>query len=334
VRKSGGGRKRSTDSDPELRSDLERLVSPQTRGDPESPLRWTCKSTRKLADELKAMKPGRSVSQYLVRKLLHEMGYSLQAVRKTREGTEHPDRDAQFHHINDTVAAYQKRDQPVISVDTKKKELVGDFKNAGREWQPTGEPETARVHDFLIPELGKVNPYGVYDPTRDEGWVNVGTDHDTAAFAVASIRGWWQSMGRKAYPQASELLITADGGGSNSSRSRLWKLELQKLCDETGLSIAVRHFPPGTSKWNKVEHRLFSHITQNWRGRPLESHEVIVNLIANTTTKGGLKVEARLDENTYATGVKVSDKELQTLRIERCEFHGDWNYTIHPKKEL
>jgi len=331
VRKPGGGRKRTTDSDPELRSDLERLVSPQTRGDPESPLRWTCKSTRKLADELKAMKPGRSVSQYLVRKLLHEMGYSLQAVRKTREGSEHPDRDAQFHHINDTVAAYRKRDQPVISVDTKKKELVGDFKNAGREWQPEGEPETARVHDFLIPELGKVNPYGVYDPTRNEGWVNVGTDHDTAAFAVESIRGWWRSMGRKAYPQASELLITADGGGSNSSRSRLWKLELQKLADETGLSIAVRHFPPGTSKWNKVEHQLFSHITQNWRGRPLESHEVIVNLIANTTTKAGLKVHARLDETAYATGVKVSDQELQTVQIERCEFHGDWNYAIHPK---
>jgi hypothetical protein len=331
VRRPGGGRKPTTDSDPELRNDLERLVSPQTRGDPESPLRWTCKSTRKLADELKAMKPGRSVSQYLVRKLLYEMGYSLQAMRKTREGSEHPDRDAQFHHINDTVATYQELDQPVISVDTKKKELVGDFKNAGREWQPTGEPETARVHDFLIPELGKVNPYGVYDPTRDEGWVNVGTDHDTAAFAVESIRGWWRSMGREAYPQARELLITADGGGSNSSRSRLWKLELQKLADETGLSIAVRHFPPGTSKWNKVEHRLFSHITQNWRGRPLESHEVIVNLIANTTTKAGLKVQARLDENTYATGVKVSDEELQAVQIERCEFHGDWNYTIHPK---
>jgi hypothetical protein len=331
VRRPGGGRKRTTDIDPELRSDLERLVSPQTRGDPESSLRWTCKSTRKLADELKAMKPGRSVSQYLVRELLHEMGYSLQAVRKTREGSEHPDRDSQFHHINDTVAAYQKRGQPVISVDTKKKELVGDFKNAGREWQPKGEPETARVHDFLIPELGKVNPYGVYDPTRNEGWVNVGTDHDTAAFAVESIRGWWRSMGRKAYPQASELLITADGGGSNSSRSRLWKLELQKLADETGLSIAVRHFPPGTSKWNKVEHRLFSHITQNWRGRPLESHEAIVNLIANTTTNTGLKVQARLDENAYTTGVKVSDQELQTVQIERCEFHGDWNYAIHPK---
>ena len=333
VRRPGGGRKTTTDSDPELRNDLQRLVSPQTRGDPGSPLRWTCKSTRKLADELKAMKPGRTVSQYLVRKLLHEMGYSLQAVRKTREGSGHPDRDAQFHHINDTVAAYQKRDQPVISVDTKKKELVGDFKNAGREWQPTGEPEIARVHDFLIPELGKVNPYGVYDPTRDEAWVSVGTDHDTAAFAVESIRGWWRSMGRTAYPRARELLITADGGGSNSSRSRLWKLELQKLADESGLTIAVRHFPPGTSKWNKIEHRLFSHITQNWRGRPLESHEVIVNLIANTTTKAGLKVQARLDENTYVTGVKVSDEELQTVRIERCDFHGDWNYTIHPKNE-
>jgi len=331
VRRPGGGRKQATETDPELRGDLERLVSPQTRGDPESPLRWTCKSTRKLADELKAMKPGRTVSQYLVRTLLHEMGYSLQAMRKTREGSEHPDRDAQFSHINDTVARCQMRNQPVISVDTKKKELVGDFKNAGCEWQPKGAPETARVHDFLIPELGKVNPYGVYDPTRNEGWVNVGTDHDTAVFAVESIRRWWRSMGEQAYPQAGELLITADGGGSNSSRSRLWKLELQKFADETGLIIAVRHFPPGTSKWNKIEHRLFSYITQNWRGRPLESHEVIVNLIAGTTTKAGLKVQAQLDENTYATGVKVSDQELQTVKIERCDFHGEWNYSIHPR---
>lgn len=331
VRRPGGGRKPTTDSDPQLRSDLERLVSPQTRGDPESPLRWTCKSTRKLAEELKAMKPGRTVSQYLVRELLYEMGYSLQSVRKTREGSKHPDRDAQFHHINATVAAYQQQGQPVISVDTKKKELVGDFKNAGREWQPKGRPETARVHDFLIPELGKVSPYGVYDPTRNEGWVNVGTDHDTPAFAVAGIRGWWQSMGREAYPHARELLITADGGGSNSSRSRLWKVELQKLSDETGLSIAVRHFPPGTSKWNKIEHRLFSHISRNWRGRPLESHEVIVNLIANTTTEAGLKVQARLDENAYPTGVTVSDRELETVHIQRCDFHGDWNYAIHPR---
>jgi len=331
VRRSGGGRRPTTDSDPQVRSDLERLVSPQTRGDPESPLRWTCKSTRKLAEELKTMKPGRTVSQYLVRDLLHQMGYSLQSVRKTREGSEHPDRDAQFHHLNATVASYQKQGQPVISVDTKKKELVGDFKNAGREWQPTGKPETARVHDFIIPELGKVSPYGVYDPTRNEAWVNVGTDHDTAAFAVASIRGWWQSMGREAYPQARELLITADGGGSNSSRSRLWKVELQKLADEIGLSIAVCHFPPGTSKWNKVEHRLFSHITQNWRGRPLESHEVIVNLIANTTTEAGLKVKAQLDENVYPTGVKVSDQEIETVHIRRSDFHGDWNYAIHPR---
>jgi transposase len=333
VRKPGGGRKRSSETDPELLSDLERLVSPQTRGDPESPLRWTCKSTRTLAAELKAMKPGRTVSQYLVRTLLHQLGYSLQVVRKTREGSTHPDRDAQFRHINETAAAYQQRGQPVISVDTKKKELVGEFKNAGREWQPSGEPQTVRVHDFLIPELGKVNPYGVYDPARNEAWVSVGTDHDTAAFAVESIRRWWLSMGCTAYPNASELLITADGGGSNSSRSRLWKVELQKLADQTGFRIAVRHFPPGTSKWNKIEHRLFSHITQNWRGRPLESHEVIVNLIANTTTKAGLRVRAELDETAYATGVKVSEEELKTVRIERCEFHGDWNYTIHPKKE-
>jgi transposase len=331
VRQLGGGRKPTTDSDPELLSDLERLISPETRGDPQSPLRWTCKSTRKLAAELKAMKPERSVSQYLVRDLLHKMGYSLQAVRKTREGSEHPDRDVQFQHINATVAKYQKRCQPVISVDTKKKELVGDFKNAGREWQPKGKPETARVHDFVIPELGKVNPYGVYDPIRNEGWVNVGIDHDTAAFAVASIRGWWQSMGQPAYPDATKLLITADGGGSNSSRSRLWKVELQKLADETGLNIAVCHFPPGTSKWNKVEHRLFSHITQNWRGRSLESHEVIVNLIANTTTEAGLTVRAQLDENIYPTGVKVSDEELKAVEIKRSDFHGDWNYVICPR---
>ena len=330
VRRPGGGRKPTTDSDPELRSDLERLVSPTTRGDPQSALRWTCKSTPKLAAELNALKAGRSVSEHLVRDLLHGMGYSLQSARKTREGSEHPDRDAQFQHIDAMVLDHQRRGQPVISVDTKKKELVGDFKNAGREWQPKGQPEAVRVHDFVDRELGKVAPYGVYDPTRNEGWVNVGTDHDTAAFAVASIRGWWQTMGQEAYPEAIELLITADGGGSNNSRSRLWKVELQKLADDTGLSIAVCHFPPGTSKWNAVEHRLFSYITQNWRGRPLESHEVIVNLIANTTTSAGLKVQCQLDTNDYPTGVQVPEADLDQVQLERSTFHGDWNYLIRP----
>jgi hypothetical protein len=332
VRRPGGGRKPTTDSDPELRSDLESLVSPSTRGDPQSPLRWTCKSTRKLAAELNAMTAGRSVSDHLVRDLLHEMGYSLQATRKMREGTQHPDRDAQFQHIHDTVQDYQQRSQPVISVDTKKKELVGDFKNAGREWQPQGQPEQVRVHDFVLPELGKVCPYGVYDPVRNEGWINVGTDHDTATFAVASIRGWWQSMGQAAYPDATELLITADGGGSNNSRSRRWKVELQNLANDTGLSIAVCHLPPGTSKWNKIEHRLFSHITQNWRGRPLTSHEVIVNLIASTTTATGLKVHCQLDTNAYPTGVPVSDADMEAVLLERSDFHGDWNYVIRPRK--
>jgi transposase len=331
VRKPGGGRKPTTDTDPELRADLDRLVSPSTRGDPQSPLRWTCKSTRKLAEELTAMRPGRSVSRRLVGDLLHEMGYSLQAPRKVREGTDHPDRDAQFQHLNATVQDYQHRGQPVISVDTKKKELVGDFKNGGQEWQPKGQPEQVRVHDFLLPDLGKVSPYGVYDPVRNEGWVNVGTDHDTAAFAVASIRGWWEAMGRQAYPQATELLITADCGGSNNPRSRLWKTELQKLADDLGLSIGVCHFPPGTSKWNNVEHRLFSRITQNWRGRPLETHETIIQLIANTTTTTGLKVQCRLDTHPYPAGVKVPNDEINALRIERADFHGDWNYVIHPR---
>lgn len=331
VRRPGGGRKPATTSDPDLRSDLERLVSPSTRGDPQSPLRWTCKSLRKLAAELNGMKPGRSVSVFLVRSLLHEMDYSLQANRKTREGSEHPERDAQFQHINQTVQDYQQRAQPVISVDTKKKELVGNFKNPGAEWQPQGQPEEVRIHDFVLPELGSVRPYGVYDPTRNEGWVNVGTDHDTAAFAVASIRGWWQSMGQQAYPEAKELLITADSGGSNGPRCRLWKMELQKLADETGLHIGVCHFPPGTSKWNKVEHRLFSAITQNWRGRPLASHEVIVNLIANITTRTGLKVRCQLDKNAYPKGIKVSDTELRDVNIEPATFHGEWNYVIRPR---
>ena len=330
VRSRGGGRKATIDTDPELLADLDRLISPTTRGHPESALRWTCKSTRKLAGELNAFKEGRSVSEHLVRDLLHQLGYSLQAPRKMREGTQHPDRNAQFEHINATIEFYQQQQQPVISVDTKKRELVGDFKNVGREWQPEGQPEVVRTHDFVIPELGKVSPYGVYDLARNEAWVNVGTDHDTAAFAVASIRGWWQSMGHSAYPEATHLLITADGGGSNSARSRLWKVELQRLADETGLSLAVCNFPPATSKWNKIEHRLFSHITQNWRGRPLENHEVIVNLIGTTTTATGLKVHCQLDTTDYPTGLSVSDAELAGIQIERCIFHGEWNYVIRP----
>ena len=331
VRRSGGGRRKKIETDPDLRTDLERLVSPQSRGDPMSPLRWTTKSLARLAAELSAMKPDRKVSTFLVATMLHEMGYSLQANRKTLEGNGHHDRDEQFQHIHDRVEDFQARAQPVISVDCKKKELVGNFKNGGREWQRTGQPERVNVHDFPDDELGKVAPYGVYDPVRNEGWVNVGTDHDTAAFAVASIRGWWQTMGRETYPGATQLLITADGGGSNGSRCRLWKIELQKLADESGLSIAVSHFPPGTSKWNKIEHHLFSRITQNWRGRPLTSHEVIVNLIASTTTTTGLKVRCQLDQATYPTGIKISDAELDQVHIEREAFHGDWNYVIHPR---
>ena len=329
IRKKGGGRKRATDKDPSLRTDLEGLVEPVSRGDPESPLRWTCKSVRKLADELKRM--GHAVSHNLVAELLRSMGYSLQANRKTVEGAWHPDRNAQFEHISGNVKAYQAHDQPVISVDTKKKELVGNFKNTGRELRPQGQPEPVRVHDFVIPELGRAAPYGVYDVTENAGWVSVGIDHDTSAFAVESIRRWWHSMGRKRYPQAKRLLITADSGGSNGYRVRLWKRELQKLADETGLAISVCHFPPGTSKWNKIEHRLFSFISQNWRGKPLVSHEVIVNLIAATTTKRGLRVECRIDTNVYPKGVKVTDSEMRTLNIERDAFHGEWNYTISPK---
>ncbi len=331
IRKKGGGRTPASTKDTELIRDLETLISPNTRGDPQSPLRWTCKSTHKLASELQAMKPGRSTSAPLVSRLLYDLGYSLQANRKTLEGSMHPDRDAQFQFIHDRVLELQQREQPVISVDTKKKELVGDFKNGGVEWHPKGQPEKVRVHDFLLPELGKVSPYGVYDRTNDEGWVNVGTDHDTAEFAIASIRGWWYQMGQQAYPNAKELLITADGGGSNSSRSRLWKVQLQKLANETGICISVCHYPPGTSKWNAIEHRMFSHITQNWRGRPLISHETIVNLIANTTTKTGLTIQCQLDTNKYPKGIVVPDDEFNAICIDRSEFHGEWNYTILPK---
>jgi Rhodopirellula transposase DDE domain len=329
VRAPGGGRKPLTTDDPTLVRDLEALVEPTTRGDPMSPLRWTCKSTRQLAAEL--VRQGHRVSHTTVAELLRALNYSLQATRKTKEGSEHPDRDAQFTYINEQTRAFQQRGQPAISVDCKKKELVGDFANGGREWQPAGYPEAVRVHDFLDKQLGKAIPYGVYDVAANHGWVSVGIDHETAAFAVASIRHWWEQMGRARYPSATELLITADSGGSNGSHNRLWKTELQRLADETGLRISVCHLPPGTSKWNVIEHRLFSHITQNWRGRPLLSLEVIVNLIGNTTTRTGLKVQAGLDTGAYPTGIKVPDAELAALQLEPASFHGDWNYAITPR---
>ena len=333
IRRPGGGRKASTDKDKTLRSDLESLVEPFTRGDPQSPLRWTCKSLRNLAAELVNL--GHQVSHQLVADLLVDLGYSLQANQKSKEGrADHPDRNAQFDYINTHVKTAQATAQPAISVDTKKKELIGDFKNGGRELRPKGDPEKVRVHDFVIEELGKVAPYGIYDPTHNLGWVNVGTDHDTAAFAVASIRQWWLSMGSPLYPGAHSLLIMADGGGSNGSRVRLWKTSLQKFADETGLWLTVCHFPPGTSKWNKIEHRLFSFITQNWRGKPLVSHEVVLQLIAATTTRTGLRVEAQLDLNRYETGIKVTDAELARVKLHRHKFHGDWNYTIAPTSPI
>jgi hypothetical protein len=332
VRRPGGGRTATVLTDTTLRDDLDRLVEPTSRGDPESPLRWTCKSLRKLAAELQAQ--GHRVSHRLVAELLHAMGYSLQANQKTLEGSRHPDRNAQFEHVNGAVQLQLAAGQPVISVDTKKKELIGPFKNGGREFRPKGTPELVRVHDFLIPELGRVNPYGVYDLAQNAAWVSVGVDHDTGAFAVESIRRWWHTMGQPVYPQATRLLITADGGGSNGSRLRLWKLELQTLADATGLEIAVCHFPPGTSKWNKIEHRLFSAITQNWRGQPLVSHEVMVNLIGATTTTTGLRVRSGLDTNPYPAGRKVSDDEMETLNLHRDAFHGDWNYVILPRLHL
>lgn len=329
VRAKGGGRKKLTAKDATLLEDLDALVAPNTRGDPMSPLRWTCKSTPRLAEELE--KQGHSVSQRTVCDLLAQLGYSLQSTRKTREGGNHPDRDAQFQHIASMVAQYQAKGDPVISVDTKKKELVGDFKNAGREWQPEGHPEEVRVYDFVDAELGKVAPYGVFDVTANQGWVSVGIDHDTAEFAVESIRRWWNEMGSPLYPNAKRLLITADGGGSNGYRVRLWRVQLQKLADELRMSIAVCHFPPGTSKWNKIEHRMFCHITQNWRGRPLLSREVVVNLIGNTTTTAGLRIQAQLDANSYQAGIKVTDQELANLAIERDSFHGEWNYKVSPR---
>lgn len=328
IRKAGGGRKKLTAQSPELLSALESLVEPTRRGDPESALRWTCRSTRQLAAALENQ--GYRIGHQTVASLLDELGYSLQGNQKTKEGSGHPDRDEQFQYIHGRVRDFQDRGQPVVSVDTKKKELVGDFKNGGREWRPQGEPEPVRVYDFVDKVLGKANPYGVYDPTANVGWVSVGVDHDTAEFAVETLRRWWEKMGRLRYPVAQELLITADGGGSNGARVRLWKLALQRFADQTGLRVSVCHFPPGTSKWNKIEHRMFSHISMNWRGKPLISHEVIVNLIAATTTRTGLKIEAELDANVYPTGIQVTDAELEKIQIERADFHGEWNYTIVP----
>jgi len=331
IRATGGGRKKLTAKDAALLQDLDALVEPTSRGDPMSPLRWTCKSTYRLADELQRM--GHAVSQRTVCHLLTQMDYSLQSTRKTREGGQHEDRDAQFAHIAQMVAAYQAGSEPVISVDTKKKELIGDFKNAGKEWQPKGTPEEVRVHDFIDPDLGKVAPYGVYDLTANAGWVNVGIDHDTAEFAVESIRRWWREMGEETYPCARRLLITADCGGSNGHRVRLWRRELQKLADQLDLTIQVCHFPPGTSKWNKIEHRMFCHITANWPDRPLISRQVVVNLIGCTTTHDGLRIKAGLDENAYTKGTKVTDEELANLAIERDAFHGEWNYRLLPRNQ-
>jgi len=330
VRRPGGGRRPLTETDPGLLAALEALIEPTTRGDPESALRWTCKSTRRLADEL--TRQDHPVGPGTVATLLRQAGYSLQANCKTREGASHPDRNAQFEQINACVQRFQTRGQPAISVDTKKRELIGDFRNGGREWRPEGEPEPVRVHDFLDKTLGKGIPSGVYDMLNNQGWVSVGIDHDTAQFAVNSIRRWWNQMGQRRFPRASELPITADGGGSNGHRSRLWKVSLQELADDLGIKLLVCHFPPGTSKWNKIEHRLFSFITQNWRGRPLVSHQTIVNLIASTTTRTGLIVKAALDTAHYETQIKVSDEQLARLRLIPHEFHGDWNYTLSPRR--
>ena len=329
IRRPGGGRKAAKILDPGLTVALEELVEPVTRGDPESPLRWTSKSLRRLSEELRAQ--GYQASHTLVGQLLHEAGYSLQANRKTREGTNHPDRDAQFEHINRRVRRQLKRGGPAISVDTKKKELVGDFKNGGQEWRPKGKPEEVRVHDFPDHDKGKAIPYGVYDVGANQGWVSVGVDHDTAAFAVNTIRRWWRNMGQRSYPHADSLLITADGGGSKGVRVRLWKWELQKLADDTGLTIQVCHLPPGTSKWNKIEHRMFSFISKNWRGKPLLTHATIVNLISATRTQKGLTVRCVLDRKKYPKKIKVTDEQMHTLRLTPDRFHGDWNYTIRPR---
>ncbi len=330
TRRRGGGRKRAVEKDSGLLTDLEALVEPTASGDPDSLLRWTTKSVRRLGAELEAM--GHVVSHRLVAELLHELGYSLQANRKAREGSSHPDRDAQFRYINDQVRRFQRGGRPVISVDTKKKELVGDFKNSGREWRPKRNPERVRVHDFIIPEQGKAIPYGVYDLQRNEGWVSVGIDHDTGSFAVNAIRRWWRRMGRPAYGATRSLLITADAGGSNGHRLRLWKWELQKFANRAGISITVCHFPPGTSKWNKIEHRLFSHIAMNWRGKPLISLAAIVSLIGATRSTTGLRVRSEIDSGAYPSGVVVTDKQMDRLNLKRHRFHGDWNYTFRPRR--
>jgi len=329
MRHPGAGRKRITEQNPSIVRALDQLIEPETIGDPESPLRWVCKSTRSLSVELSRRR--HSISHAKVAQLLHAQNYSLQSNRKTEEGEDHPDRDAQFRHINKQVKEALKAGLPVISVDTKKKELIGNYDNKGQQWRPTQQPVKVSGHDFPDPAVPRAFPYGIYDVGHNAGFVNVGTDHDTAAFAVASIRGWWRSEGRRLYPSAERLLITADGGGSNGSRLRLWKLELQELADETALSLSVCHFPPGTSKWNKVEHRLFSFISSNWRGEPLRDYETIVHLIARTTTAKGLRVTCRLDRRKYPTGRKVSDEELQSVNIKRSRFHGEWNYVIEPR---
>jgi transposase len=329
VRRPGAGRPRLTAGDPRLLDDLSQLLEPATRGDPEAPLLWTSKSTRHLAEALVAR--GHTISHDSVGRLLEDIGYRLQANRKTEEGDDHPDRDAQFEYINRCVRRFQKRHQPVVSVDAKKRELIGNFRNPGREWRPKGSPRRVRTHDFRDKELGVGIPYGVYDLTRNDGWVSVGIDHNTAEFATESVRRWWERMGWLAYPSAEELLMTADGGGSNGSRVRLWKLMLQRLADRLGLRITICHFPPGTSKWNQVEHRMFCHITENWRGRPLVSRAVIVNLIGHVRTSEGLRIQAELDTNSYPKGIKVSDEELAGVNLRRANFHGDWNYTISPR---
>jgi len=331
TRRPGGGRKRTVDTDDRLVADLDALVEPTTSGDPDSPLRWTSKSVRRLATELQAM--GHTVSYRLVAQLLNAADYCLQANRKTREGPQHPDRDAQFQYLNEQVRRFQRQHRPAISVDTKKKELIGDFKNLGREWRPKGNPEAVRVHDFLIKEQGKAVPYGVYDITRNEGWVSVGIDHDTASFAVHTIRRWWKRMGRSAYPDTTALLITADAGGSNGSRVRLWKWELQQFANRTGLAITVCHFPPGTSKWNKIEHRLFSYIAMNWRGKPLVDLVTIISLIGDTTTDEGLRVRTEVDPGRYPNGVVIRDEQMAQVHLEPHAFHGDWNYTIRPRRK-
>jgi hypothetical protein len=331
VRRPGAGRKKLAERDPGLLTALEALVEPDTRGDPMSPLRWTCKSTRQLARALTGA--GHRVSHTVVAELLDRAGYSLQAPAKTLEGRQHPDRDAQFRYLNEQVKAFLAAGQPVVSVDAKKKELVGTFKTGGREWQPKGHPEPVNVHDFPDPRLGKAIPYGIYDLGRNTGWVVVGQDHDTASFAVASLRRWWQAVGAAAYPGAERVLLCADGGGSNGYRVRLWKVELQRFADATGLEVTVCHLPPGTSKWNKIEHRLFAHISLNWRGRPLVSHEVIVELIGATTTQAGLRVQAEFDPGQYPTKVKVSDEEMARLHLTPHPFHGEWNYTLKPSPD-